>query len=89
MEKAAALSYDQKKDSAPKIIASGNGIIAQAIIQKAQEFDIPLFSNASLVDSLLNIEVDTQIPQELYDGVVEVFIWLTQIEQNSQMSKSN
>ena len=87
MQKAAALAYDQKKDAAPKVVASGKGAIAQAIITKAKEFDVPLFSNAALVDSLLGIEVDTQIPQELYDGVVEVFIWLSQIEQNAQASK--
>ncbi len=87
MKKAAALAYNSQKNAAPKVVASGRGAIAQAIISKAREFDIPIFANQALVDSLLNLEVDAQIPQELYNSVVEVFIWLSHIEQSAQMSK--
>lgn len=76
--KAAALSYDNKH--APKVIASGKGILAQKIIEKAQEFSIPLFANESLVNSLVELDIDKEIPAELYQTVVEVFIWLMKNE---------
>lgn len=79
--KAAALSYDKESASAPKIIASGKGTLAEKIIKKAQEFDVPLFANEMLVNSLLDLEIDHKIPQELYAGVADVFIWLIKNEQ--------
>lgn len=79
--KAAALKYDKAKGEAPKVIASGKGEIARKIIQKAEEFHIPLFANEALVNSLVELEIDHQIPAELYQGVVEVFIWLMKNEK--------
>ncbi len=85
--KAAALQYDKKASSAPKIIASGSGAIAQKIIQKANEFDVPIFANEALVNSLVDLEIDKEIPQELYNGVVEVFIWLMKNEKKFKESR--
>jgi len=75
-DKAVALQYDQNKQNAPKVLAKGKGLIAKKIIQKAKEFDVPLFANEAIVDSLLDLEIDKEIPQELYRSVVEVFVWL-------------
>jgi flagellar biosynthesis protein len=81
-KKAVALKYDHGKDSAPKVVASGKGFIAQSIIEKAVQFDVPLFQNRELVDSLINLEVEAQIPPILYEAVVEVFAWLMKSEKN-------
>ena len=85
--KAAALKYDKEASSAPKIIASGRGAIAQKIIQKANKFDVPIFANEALVNSLVDLEIDREIPQELYNGVVEVFIWLMKNEKKFKESR--
>jgi flagellar biosynthesis protein len=85
-EKAAALKYDKGSSNAPKVIASGKGSIAQSIIQKAKEFDVPIFANEALVNSLVDLEIDHEIPHELYQGVVEVFIWLMKNEQKFKES---
>ncbi len=74
--KAVALEYNEIKNNAPKIIASGKGAVAEKIIQKAKEFDIPLFANEVLVESLIDLDIDKEIPSELYQAVVEVFVWL-------------
>ena len=79
--KAAALKYDPSQNNAPKVLASGKGKIAETIIAKAREYDIPLFANEALVESLVNLEVDSEIPRELYQAVVEVFIWLAKAER--------
>ncbi len=86
MPKAAALAYNIGTDNAPKVVASGVGQIAKAIIDKAKAFDVPLFCNAALVESLLDVRLDSTIPPELYQSVVEVFIWLQNIESHAQMS---
>lgn len=86
MKKAAALAYNQTIHNAPQIIASGKGAIAQSIISKAKEYNIPLFQNQILVDSLLKFEVDEEVPSELYSALVEVFIWLNECEKKAQLS---
>ena len=85
-QKAVALAYEQNKQRAPKVIAKGEGFLAQKIIEKAKEFDIPLFQSKALVDSLINLELDEEIPPALYKAVVEVFIWLYETEKKAQMS---
>ncbi len=85
-QKAVALKYDQEKGSAPKVVATGSGEIAKKILQKADEFDIPIFKNEVLANSLLNLDVDEQIPPNLYKAVAEVFIWLMQSEQKAKQS---
>ncbi|GAD19539.1 EscU/YscU/HrcU family type III secretion system export apparatus switch protein [Helicobacter fennelliae] len=85
-KKAVALAYDPATNKAPEVIASGKGAIAQKIIQKAKDLDIPLFVNAQLVDMLINVEINDQIPVELYEAVVEVFVWLNRLEKNEQLS---
>ena len=81
MNKAAALKYDKESGSAPKDVASGKGEVALKIIEKAKEFNIPLFANEALVNSLVDVKLDHEIPKELYSAVVEVFIWLMKNEE--------
>ena len=78
--KAAALQYDQAYGSAPKVVAKGRGIMAERIVAKAKEFDVPLFANPELVDSLLELDLDRDIPPQLYQAVVDVFVWLMRQE---------
>lgn len=85
-QKAAALAYNKDVDRAPKVVAKGKGFIAERIIQKAKEFDVPLFQNEMLVDSLLTTELDTEIPPALYQAVLEVFVWLYKSEQKAKLS---
>ncbi len=80
-QKAVALKYDQEAQSAPKVVAKGKGAVAQSIIEKAQEYDITIFKNPELTNSLINLEVDQEIPPKLYGAVVEVFTWLMKNEK--------
>jgi len=85
-KKAVALKYEQSQNSAPKVIAKGKGEVASKIIEKAKEFDIPLFQNELLANSLLNLEVDEEIPPSLYKATAEVFVWLLKSEQKARLS---
>lgn len=86
IKKAVALAYGDN-DNVPKVIASGRDKIAFKIIQKAKEHNIPMFQNKELVDSLINIDIDSEINEESYLGVAKILVWLSNIENNSQLSK--
>ena len=86
---AVALKYDDGGSSAPKVVAKGQGEIAKKILQKADEFDIPIFKNKALADSLLKLDLDEQIPPSLYKAIAEVFVWLMNSEQKAQLSNRN
>jgi len=86
-KKAVALKYDSAAGSAPKVVAKGKGAIAEKILQKAEAFDVPIFQNEALANSLLSLDIDEQIPPNLYKAVAEVFVWLMKTEQSAQMSR--
>lgn len=79
-DKAVALKYDQETNTAPKVVASGKGELAQRIIQKAKEYNVPIFSNPELASSLIDLDLDKEIPSQLYQAVADVFIWLMKNE---------
>ncbi|NPA55332.1 MAG: flagellar biosynthesis protein FlhB [Epsilonproteobacteria bacterium] len=87
MKKAVAMKYKAYEDAAPKVIAKGEGHIAQKIIQKAQEYDISIFQNPELTNMLMDVEVNDNIPPELYKAVVEVFVWLHQVQDKAKLSQ--
>jgi len=84
--KAAALKYNSINDNAPKVVASGRGKIALKIMQKAKEFNIPLFQNEILAEVLSKQEINTEIDPKLYKAVAEVFIWLMKTEESAELS---
>jgi len=84
MKKAVALGYEKGQQDAPKVLASGSGSIAENIIKRAQEYDIPLFKNPELANSLINLNVNTEVPKELYQAVADVFLWLMKNENEKR-----
>ena len=74
--KAVALKYDQEKGSAPKVIAKGRGEIAGKIIEIAKANNLPLYEDKNLVQILEALELETEIPPELYRAVAEVLAFI-------------
>ncbi|PIZ31290.1 MAG: hypothetical protein COY40_02510 [Alphaproteobacteria bacterium CG_4_10_14_0_8_um_filter_53_9] len=81
MTKAAALQYDKNKDAAPKLTAKGKGPIAEKILEIARENNIPIHRDEDLLEILETVEVDTEIPLEVYQVVAEIFSFLYQANQ--------
>jgi len=75
-EKAVALQYDKEKSSAPKVTAKGEGYTAQNIIKIAKMHDIPIKKDEDLVELLSNLEVDREVPPEMYKAIAEVFSYI-------------
>ncbi len=78
-EKAVALQYDNEKNNAPKVIAKGEGKSAQKIIQIAQENGVTLKKDEDLVELLSKVELDAEVPPQMYKAVAEVFSFLYKI----------
>jgi len=76
---AVALAY-QNGDAAPKVVARGRGIIAQAIIERAKEHGVFVHESEELVGLLMQVELDEHIPPELYLAVAELLAWLYRLE---------
>lgn len=75
-KKAVALRYDTDKENAPKVVAKGKGLIAENIIKIAEENELPIKKDEDLVELLTKIEIDKEIPQNLYKAVAEVFSFI-------------
>ena len=78
-KKAVALGYNRSQDNAPKVLASGAGEIANKIISLAKEHDIPIKEDPDLIEILSKVEVDQEIPPNLYKAVAEIFSFLYKI----------
>lgn len=74
--KAVALKYDQKKDHAPRVIAKGRGEIAEKIIEIAKAHNLPLYEDQNLIQILEALDLETEIPPELYRAVAEVLAFI-------------
>ena len=71
--RATALRYEGT--GAPKVAASGQGYIADRIIEVAHENGIPVREDPALAEALASLELDTEIPQDLYTAVAEAIAW--------------
>ena len=78
---AVALRYEQDKQTAPKVLATGKGIVADNILEKAQENQVPIQHDPTLVELLGQLEINEVIPEELFGVVAEVFAFVYQLDQ--------
>lgn len=80
-QQAVALSYDHDKQSAPKIVAKGAGHVAEQILHLARQNAVPVYQNKTLTGMLMAIELDREIPPDLYRAVAEVLAYVYRIDQ--------
>ncbi|HWJ76583.1 MAG TPA: EscU/YscU/HrcU family type III secretion system export apparatus switch protein [Niallia sp.] len=88
-KQAIALSYDERKHNAPTVIAKGKGLIADQIIDKAKEHQVPIQEDSSLVELLSTLNINEQIPEDLYTAVAEVFSFIYSIEKETAKNEKN
>ncbi len=79
-KQAVALAYNPG-ERAPKIIAKGKGHVADKILDKAKEENIPIHQDEKLAESLSNIELGDYIPPELYEVVAEVLVYVDDMDR--------
>mgnify|MGYP002622322955 CR=1 FL=1 len=79
--KAVALRYDMERDTAPRVIAKGKGHVAEHILAAAQKNSIPVYQNKTLVNMLMALEIDREIPPDLYKAVAEVMAYVYKMDK--------
>jgi len=85
--KAVALKYEKEKDGAPRIVAKGRGVIAQKIIEAARAHSVPLYEDKNLVQVLEALDLETEIPPELYRAVAEVLAFIYRLNGKTVIQK--
>lgn len=76
---AVALTYDDKSP-APRVVAKGYGTLADTIIETARQHGLYIHESPELVNLLMQVDLDEQIPPELYVAIAELLAWLYQLE---------
>ena len=72
---AAALKYNAGKNKAPVVIASGSGYIADKVAEIAEENGIPVYRDAALSIMLSQLNLGSEVPEELYSAIVEIYVY--------------
>lgn len=86
-KQAIALSYDPDEE-APKVIASGRGALAERIIERAKEIEIPVHRDDKLANTLSRLEIGEMIPPELYEVVAEILVFVDAMDRiRAKMNK--
>lgn len=80
IKQAIALEYDPN-DAAPIVVASGRGALAERIIERAKEADVPVHRDDKLADTLSRLEIGDMIPPELYEVVAEILVFVDAMDK--------
>jgi flagellar biosynthesis protein len=78
--RAAALRYDAGADQAPRVVATGKGLIADRIIAEARAAGVPVRDDAALAEALAGLDLGGQVPESLYRAVAEALAWAYRLE---------
>ncbi|MGM0443609.1 MAG: EscU/YscU/HrcU family type III secretion system export apparatus switch protein [Fibrobacterota bacterium] len=76
---AAALKYSSD-DRAPRLVAKGEGPIAEEIMRRAAAAEVPVYEQSDLAGLLMELDLNSEIPPELYRAAAEVMSWVFQAE---------
>jgi len=86
-EVAVSLHYDGEK--APVVSAKGEGELARQILMIATEHDIPIYRNKQLIQLLAQVELDSEIPRELYIAVAEIIAFAYRLKNKEPTPKAS
>jgi len=79
-KRAAALRYDGGSDSAPRVVATGSGIVAERIVAVAGAAGVPVRDDAALAEALAGLDLGANVPEELYRAVAEALAWAYRLD---------
>lgn len=85
---AIALEYNPDEE-APKVIATGKGVLADKIIEKAKESSVPVHEDSKLAATLSKLEIGDMIPPSLYEAVAEILVFVDAMEKIRKKGSGN
>ncbi|WP_051317921.1 EscU/YscU/HrcU family type III secretion system export apparatus switch protein [Cohnella thermotolerans] len=87
--KAVALKYNPETASAPVVVAKGKGHLAEEIVRRAQENGVPIQEDPSLVEVLSKLDLEQEIPPELYRLVAEVLSFVYRADRRAGLRRDD
>ncbi len=85
-KRAVALKYDTEQ-TAPIIVASGMGHLAEKIVEVASENEVPIYEDASLATMLSRLELGNELPDELYKAIVDIYVFFLKFSPDKEENK--
>ncbi|SAK43099.1 putative flagellar protein FhlB [Caballeronia calidae] len=86
---ATALAYEAgNRESTPRVVAKGYGIVADMIVQRAKEAGLYVHESPEMVSLLMQVDLDAHIPPALYQAVAELLSWVYRLENEEPMREA-
>jgi flagellar biosynthesis protein len=82
IKEVAALRYSDDKNTSPEIIALGKGEVAEKILEKAIESNVPVYEDTQLAHTLQSLKIGDEIPPELYEVVAKILVFISDLDSN-------
>lgn len=82
-KQAVALQYSEE-NVAPRVIAKGKGYVAENILNAAKKNSVPIYQNKTLTSMLMAVDIDREIPPELYTAVAEILAYVYRMDQKTK-----
>lgn len=80
-EVATALRYEPGKDSAPVVVAAGQGLVAKQIKEIAEKAGVPLYQDQALAKTLYDLGIGVEIPAQLYEAVAKILVFVMKLDK--------
>lgn len=87
VSKAVALQYGEG-DAAPVVVASGMGYVAEKIVETALDNGVPVYEDNSLSTILSQLKLGQEIPEELYQAIVEIYVYFLKFDPSGRKQES-
>ena len=87
-KKAVALRYGEN-DTAPVVVASGMGYMAEKIVEVAAEGGVPIYEDNSLATVLTQLQLGQEIPESLYQAIVEIYVYFLQFDPSKNLGEAS
>ena len=81
VRRAVALRYEPEIDTAPYVVASGERLLAERIINEAAKLGVHIVKDKKLSDGLIKLEINQEIPPEVYSAVAEIIAFVYELDR--------
>lgn len=88
-KRAVALKYDSNKNAAPVVVASGSGYVATKVVEIAEKNGVPVYKDDSLAVMLSQLELGSEIPEELFKTIVDIYVYFLNYNQSQNKGAIN
>jgi flagellar biosynthesis protein len=85
-KKAVAVRYEAGRDRAPRVVAKGERLLAERILELAREHGVTVHEDPDLVGLLAKLDIDREIPESLYVAMAEVLAFVYRL--NNRMAEA-